>query len=53
MTPKDVPGQLQITGLFPWLAHLEPAAETPRRNAPPAPVAPRPAAASADLPRAA
>jgi hypothetical protein len=51
MTPLDVPGQLQIGSLFPWLAHLAPAAETPRQEASPAPLAPRPP--SADLPRAA
>ena len=51
MSPRDVAGQLQITSLFPWLAHLAPAAETPRHDAPPASTTPRPA--TADLPRAA
>jgi hypothetical protein len=51
MTPLDVPGQLQIGSLFPWLSHLAPAADTPRREASPAPEALRPA--PADLPRAA
>jgi hypothetical protein len=51
MTPLDVPGQLQVVSLFPWLSHLAPAAETPRDEAAPAPQAPRPA--DADLPRAA
>jgi hypothetical protein len=51
MSPRDVPGHLQINSLFPWLAQLAPATETSRPAAPPAPVAPRPA--PADLPRAA
>jgi hypothetical protein len=51
MSPRDVPGQLQIGSLFPWLAQLAPATEAPRRDASPASLAPRPAAT--DLPRAA
>lgn len=51
MTPRDVPGQLQIGSLFPWLAQLAPATETSRPAASPAPPAPRPT--PADLPRAA
>jgi hypothetical protein len=50
MSPRDIPGQLQIGSLFPWLAQLAPA-ETPRRDVSPASLAPRPAAT--DLPRAA
>jgi hypothetical protein len=51
MSPLDVPGQVQITSLFPWLAQLVPAAETSPRDASPAPLAPRPPAI--DLPHAA
>jgi hypothetical protein len=51
MSPRDVPGQLQIGSLFPWLAQLAPAAEAPHRDTSPAPLGPRPAAT--DLPRAA
>jgi hypothetical protein len=56
MTPSDIPGRLEIHGLFPWLAHLAPA-ENPSEPAP-APIRTTPEAsatesAPVDLPRAA
>ena len=57
MTPRDVPGRLEIRALFPWLDHLTPAQE-PARHAPvadPSPLRSETAAerASEDLPKAA
>ena len=55
MTPRDIPGRLEIKGIFPWLEHLAPAQE-------PAEPAPAPTdlraetaadAVPADLPQAA
>jgi hypothetical protein len=57
MTPRDIPGPLEIQGLFPWLEHLRPAQEPTELAPATTAAAPRPAAvaepASADLPQAA
>jgi hypothetical protein len=57
MTPRDVPGRLEIRGLFPWLDHVTPAQQPARRasGADPSLLRPESAAehASEDLPKAA
>jgi hypothetical protein len=57
MTPRDIPGRLEIQGLFPWLEHLVPAQEPSELDPAATASTLRPAAvtepAPADLPRAA
>jgi hypothetical protein len=57
MTPRDIPGRLEIKGIFPWLEHLAPAQEPAELAPAAAPTALRAEtgadAPPADLPQAA